>query len=95
MLLLSDVRTVFVERDTERLSTEMLLDALRGLDESPWSDWYGKPLTVRGLARLLQPYAIGPRSDGNSRGYKRRAFRGRMGPLPPLRSVKASGTRTP
>lgn len=74
VLLLSDVRTVFVERDTERLSTEMLLDALRGLDESPWSDWHGKPLTARGLARLLKPYAIGPRSDGNRRGYKRRAF---------------------
>lgn len=52
----------------------MLLDALRGLDESPWSDWHGKPLTARGLARLLKPYAIGPRSDGNRRGYKRRAF---------------------
>lgn len=74
VLLISDVRTVFVERDTERLSTEMLLDALRGLDESPWSDWYGKPLTARGLARLLKPLAIGPHSDGNSLGYKRRAF---------------------
>ena len=51
-----------------------MLDALRGLDESPWSDWYGKPLTARGLARLLKPLAIGPHSDGNSRGYKRRAF---------------------
>jgi Protein of unknown function (DUF3631) len=74
VLLLSDVKAVFAERDADRLSTETLLDALRGLDESPWSDWYGKPLTARGLARLLKAHAIGPHSDGASRGYKRQAF---------------------
>jgi Protein of unknown function (DUF3631) len=74
VLLLSHLRTVFVGRDTDRLSTEILLDALRGLDESPWSDWCGKPLTARGLARLLKPYAIGPHSDGTTRGYKRESF---------------------
>lgn len=74
VLLLADIKTVFTERDSDRLPTEVLLDALRELDESPWSEWYGKPLSARGLARLLKPYAIGPHSDGSRRGYKREAF---------------------
>jgi hypothetical protein len=74
VLLLTDIRTVFAERDVDRLPTEILLDALRELDESPWADWYGKPLSARGLAKLLRPYAIGPHSDGTSRGYRKEAF---------------------
>jgi hypothetical protein len=74
VLLLADIKRVFTERDSDRLPTEVLLDALRELDESPWSEWYGRPLSARGLARLLKPYAIGPHSDGTSRGYKREAF---------------------
>jgi Protein of unknown function (DUF3631) len=74
VLLLADIRTVFAERDTDRLPTEILLDALRELPESPWSEWYGKPLSARALARLLKPYAIGPHSDGTSRGYRKEAF---------------------
>lgn len=42
------------------LSTADLLAGLRSLDEAPWSDWYGSPLSARGLARLLEPYGIGP-----------------------------------
>jgi hypothetical protein len=71
--LLSDVRTVF---DGERLSTEVLLDRLRALDEAPWGDWYGKPLSARSLAKMLRPYGVSPHSDGTSRGYRREAFEG-------------------
>ena len=43
------------------------------MDEAPWGEWYGKPLTARGLARLLEPYRVVPlrrRVDGhNLRGY--------------------------
>jgi len=74
VLLLADVRTEFDETDLDRLSTDRLLNALRDLPESPWEEWYGKPLSARGLAKLLKPYAIAPHSDGTSRGYKREAF---------------------
>src|SRR5262249_46063717 len=40
--LLADLRQVFGGADV--MSTEMILGALCSLDESPWSDWYGKPL---------------------------------------------------
>jgi uncharacterized protein DUF3631 len=92
VLLLADIRTVFAERDTDRLPTEILLDALRELPESPWLEWYGKPLSARGLARLLRPYAIGPHSDGSSRGYKRGAFEDAWGRylLPELSGASAT-----
>lgn len=33
-----------------------LLRRLHDLEEAPWGEWYGKPLTARGLAKLLEPY---------------------------------------
>lgn len=94
VLLLADIRTVFAERDTDRLPTEILLDALRELPESPWLEWYGKPLSARGLARLLRPYAIGPHSDGTSRGYRREAFEDAWTRYLPLQVSEASETQT-
>jgi len=75
--LLADVHAVVGARD--RISTSELLDALAALDESPWGDWYGKPLTSRNLAKLLKPYGIRSRSvrldDGTTpKGYARKQF---------------------
>jgi hypothetical protein len=71
--LLADLRDVFV--GTEVMSTETLLGKLCGLDESPWADWYGKPLTARDLAKLLKPYGVKPKGvrigDTTPRGYRR------------------------
>ncbi len=76
MRLLADIRDVFGERD--HLSTAELLEGLHNLEDAPWSDWYGKALTARGLARLLEPYRIGPhlrRLGGDRRrGYYRSDF---------------------
>jgi uncharacterized protein DUF3631 len=58
--LLSDIHDVFGERD--RISTSDLLGALNGLDEAPWGEWFGKPLTSRALADLLKPYEIHSRT---------------------------------
>lgn len=68
--LLGDIREVF--DGTDHLPTADLLERLHDLDDAPWSEWYGKPLTARGLARLLEPYRIGPqqrRMGGAHRGY--------------------------
>jgi uncharacterized protein DUF3631 len=69
--LLSDIQEVFEDHD--HLPTSELLVRLHDLEASPWGEWYGKPLTARGLAKLLAPYGIGPaqrRVGGEkSRGY--------------------------
>ena len=71
--LLDDLRGVF--GDAEELPTQAILDQLHALDESPWGEWYGHPLTARELAKLLKPYGATPRvirvGDATPRGYRR------------------------
>ena len=76
--LLADIRDVFGEE--HHLSTADLLAALHDIEEAPWGEWYGKPLTSRGLAKLLAPYRVRPmqRRPGAGlvpmRGYFRTEF---------------------
>ena len=78
MRLLAEIREGFDHQGTDHLTTSALLDWLHGLEEAPWADWYGKPLTARALARLLAPYRVRPikrRLDGaQTRGYFRSEF---------------------
>lgn len=73
MRLLGDIRDAF--EGVDHLPTSDLLKRLHDLDDAPWGDWYGKPLTARGLAKLLGPYRVTPqlrRVDGGpTRGYFR------------------------
>jgi hypothetical protein len=59
-------------------ATAALLRELHKLDESPWGDWYGRPLDDRQLAKLLRPYGIRPVvvriGQSTPRGYKRADF---------------------
>ena len=74
--LLSDIRDVFGGDD--RLSTSMLLERLHGLSESPWGDWYGRPVTARFVAERLKPFVIHSKTlrigDSTLRGYEKSAF---------------------
>lgn len=69
--LLSDLQEVWGEE--AHVPTAELLPRLHGLEESPWGDWYGRPLSARDLARLLRPYRIGSKNirldGGQSKGY--------------------------
>ena len=56
--LLADLRQVFQAADAEALYTSTILEALHQLEDAPWADWYGHPLTTRELARLLRPYQV-------------------------------------
>jgi Protein of unknown function (DUF3631) len=56
--LLADLRHVFQPADTEALYTSTILEALHQLEDAPWADWYGHPLTTRDLAKLLRPYQV-------------------------------------
>ncbi|MEJ7747900.1 MAG: DUF3631 domain-containing protein [Candidatus Limnocylindrales bacterium] len=71
MRLLADVRDVF--GDADHLTTPALLDGLHGMEDAPWADWYGSPLSARGLAKLLTPYRVGP-AQRRVRGEKSRGY---------------------
>ncbi len=84
--LLADIRCVLEPRDEDgeplprvaRITTAALLDGLNGLEESPWADWFGKPLTPRGLSKLLEPYGMSSKDvkvDKKSRkGFQHKDF---------------------
>jgi hypothetical protein len=85
--LLSDIRDVFNEMQTDRLSTKEILEALVALEtDTPWAEWWEQDLNkenTRGpaqkLARLLKPYRIESRGirvadNTTPRGYVREHF---------------------
>jgi hypothetical protein len=60
--LLADLKSIFADTGADQFSTAHLLDQLHALEEAPWSDWFGNPLTPRGLANLLRPYGVRSRT---------------------------------
>ncbi len=76
--LLADIRTIFSSTEAQRFKTSELIDELGKIEESPWGDWYGKPISPQGLSKLLRPYRIKTLPvwiDGTkARGYKREQF---------------------
>jgi hypothetical protein len=58
--LLGDLREVF--GDDDALYSTTILDRLHKLEDAPWADWYGRPLTTRELAKLLRPYQVRSKS---------------------------------
>jgi hypothetical protein len=72
--LLADLYDIWSE-DEEHLATATILERLADVEEAPWGDWYGKPLTARGLARLLRPYGVRSRNirigPDTPKGYAR------------------------
>jgi hypothetical protein len=76
--LLADLKTAFDQDDADALPTSVILQRLKDLNESPWTDLYGKPLDDRGLAKRLKPYGINPKGirwgDSTLRGYVRESL---------------------
>lgn len=74
VMLLRDIGSVFHERNTDRLTSTEIVEALTQMEEQPWSEWKsGKEITARQLAMLLRPFGITPRtirvSGGTAKGY--------------------------
>jgi hypothetical protein len=97
--LLADLRQVFQTTGAEALYTSTILEALHQLEDAPWADWYGHPLTTRELARLLRPYQVESknlREHGTSaprKGYVRADLQdawARYVPLHPLHALQAA-----
>ncbi len=81
VLLLTDVRAAFIQYEDDRITSQVLLDALLANDERPWADWnHGKGLTKNTLARRLKPYygtrtgTVQMRRGDNAKGYKLKHF---------------------
>jgi hypothetical protein len=79
--LLADVRAIFglLHRTDGEITTAALLAELQGREESPWKKIHkGEPLDAAGLARLLRPFGIRPKTvrqgDTVVRGYLVAAF---------------------
>jgi hypothetical protein len=69
LTLLRDIRTVWPE-GTDKYETSLLVEKLRTLEESPWSE---HQLTARKLARILKPFEVESRKirvgERTARGY--------------------------
>jgi Protein of unknown function (DUF3631) len=76
--LLADARTIFDERG-DRLPSAALAEALHGVEESPWGEWFGKPISQHAIAKLLAAFDIRPGTvridkETTAKGYKREQF---------------------
>lgn len=73
--LLVDAKQIFV---ADEMSSKSILEALHGLEESPWADLRGKPLDERGLAQRLRQYGLKSRTvrigTATMKGYVRTDF---------------------
>ena len=96
--LLADVRTIFDDRGIDKLASATLGEALAEIEESPWGEWHGKPITAHGVARLLKRFEVRPRTvrfddDTTAKGYHREQFEdlwARYLPTPPIQTVTPS-----
>lgn len=78
--LLSDVRDIFDKSDHDSFRTSTLINELTAIEEAPWGDWYGKPISPQALSKLLRPFEIKTRpvyvheEAKTVRGYKLEQF---------------------
>jgi hypothetical protein len=76
--LLTDLKAIW-GADEEHLFSTTIIERLCKIAEAPWSEWgrERKPMTQRGLAELLRPYRVKPKTvrergvEKTSRGYSR------------------------
>jgi putative DNA primase/helicase len=78
--LLADIRSIFAERKSVRLTSADLAATLVAIEGRPWAECRnGKPLTPHGLARLLKPFRVMPTTmrfgDGTAKGYQLSDFK--------------------
>jgi hypothetical protein len=85
VLALGHIQGIFLVRETDRILSAELVNALTGIDDAPWHDWRGprddrspRKLTQADLAWILRPFGIRPRTVrgrwGTARGYYRNQF---------------------
>jgi putative DNA primase/helicase len=83
-MLLADIRGVFDEKQTDRMASGDMADALASIEGRPWAEWKAsknaspKPLSKNQLAGLLKPFHIISDSvrigERTPKGYYRSQF---------------------
>jgi hypothetical protein len=75
VLLLRDLRDILDRLKVDRIATSALIDELCTIETSPWSEWYGRPISAHGVAKLLGHYGVRPRTvrfgEATAKGYLR------------------------
>jgi hypothetical protein len=86
-LLLDHIRDIFVALETDRITTEELLNRLADRDDGPWAGWWANDLAndrtrapASKLARILSPNGVHSRdlrtsTDKIKKGYRREDFK--------------------
>lgn len=79
VMLLNDIRALFVKRNSPSLSSEDIVNHLNDLDERPWPGLNReKGLTKIRLAKMLKPFKVRPGTvrfgDRTPKGYRRDSF---------------------
>ena len=71
--LLADVRSLW-PAGTAHMATATLLERLKEIPDSPWTDYGKNGLNARALSRMLRPFGVEPRQvrtvAGNLKGYQ-------------------------
>ena len=61
--LLEDIRTVFIAEKVDRLPSKVLLKRLNDMPDRPWASHNrGKEMNGHGLARMLRPFRVKPKT---------------------------------
>ena len=79
VMVLSDIRQVFNDKNLDSISSQELVDHLVEIEDRPWCEWKrGQPMTKRSLANLLRYFDVTPEQYreryGIKRGYKIEQF---------------------
>ena len=76
-MLLMDCRRVFDEAGCPFLISKMFDSALHTMEDRPWGDWRGKPLSPQRRGQWLTGFGIlAGKNERDERGYHRRDFEG-------------------
>ena len=76
ILLLRDIAELLETRKGVSIGSTSLCEELVAIDDAPWAEWRrGKPITTRGIAKLLKPYGITSHRDRNVRFYRLSDFK--------------------
>jgi hypothetical protein len=72
--LLFDIRVAFYSRGTDRIGSSELQMMLAAMDDRPWADFKGRPITTRRIAEMLKPFGIKPDHGSHANSYSRNSF---------------------
>ena len=89
--LLTDLAALFADRNTDRLSSVTICEALADMEDRPWPEWSkGKPITPRQLAKLLNPFGVRPKQirigEQTKKGYMKEWFNDAFARYTPIQS---------